>query len=167
MSKRNMEFLQMIRKIADYQFGKGAGDKLFPDKVSFTISKKTGRIRQVRHEERLIATLNPTTGLLNLTIDGAERLVMGNKVRSGWVKIQDEVASYIEKGSDVFAKHVVDVDEEIRPMEEVIVLNSRNEVIAVGRAMLSGIEMRDFTKGVAVRVRRGRSEKTKKGKDTK
>jgi len=167
MSTKIMEFLQKIRKIADYQFGKGAGDKLFPDKISFTISKKTGRIKQVRHEGRPIATLNPTSGLFNLTIEGAKRLAVGNEVKSRWVKIRDEVASFIENGSDVFAKHVVDVDEEIRPMEEVIVFNSRNEVIAVGRAVLSGIEMHDFTKGVAVKVRRGRSEKTKKEKDTK
>ena len=78
--------------------------------------------------------------------------------------MQDEVASFIENGGDVFAKHVIDADEEIRPMEEVIILNSRNEVIAVGRALLSGIEMHEFTRGVAVKVRRGRSEKTKKEK---
>ena len=50
-------------------------------------------------------------------------------------------------------------------MEEVIVFNSNNEVIAVGRAVLSGIEMRDFTRGVAVKVRRGRLEKIKKKRD--
>lgn len=167
MSTRETEFLQTVRKIADYQFGKGTGDKLFSDKVSFTVSKKTGRIRQIRLEGILIATLNPTSGLLNLTIEGAKRLADENKVKSGWVKIQDEVASFIENGGDVFAKHVTDADGEIRPMEEVIILNSRNEVIAVGRALLSGIEMHEFKRGVAIKVRRGRSGKTKKEKDTK
>ena len=65
MSIKEMEFLQKIRKIADYQFGKGAGDKLFPDKVSLTISKKTGRVRQIRYEGELIATLNPASGLFS------------------------------------------------------------------------------------------------------
>jgi len=163
----DMDLLQAVRKIADYQFGKGAGKKLFPDEVSFTISKKTGRIKQIHYEGELIATLNPTSGLLCLTVEGAKRLATKDEVKPGWVKIRDEVASFVENGSDVFAKHVVDADEEIRPMEEVIVLNSSNEVIAVGKAVLSGIEMRLFTKGVAVRVRRGRSEKTKKEKDAK
>jgi len=165
MPMRDEETLQAVRKIADYQFGKDAGKKLFPDKVSFTISKKTGRVRQIRYEEKLIATLNPTSGLLSLTIEGAKRLAAGNGAKSGWVKVQDEAAQFIENGSDVFAKHVVDADEEIRPMEEVIVFNSNNEVIAVGRAVLSGIEMRDFTRGVAVKVRRGRLEKIKKKRD--
>ena len=164
---RCMELLQVIRKIADYQFGKGAGDKLFPDKVSLTISKKTGRVRQIRYEGELIATLNPTSGLFSLTIEGAKMLATGSGAKPRWVKVQDEAARFIEDGSDVFAKHVVDIDEEIRPMEEVVVFNSSNEIIAVGKAVLSGAEMRDFTRGVAVRVRRGRSEKTKKEKDTR
>ena len=167
MPRRNEDLLQTVRKIADYQFGKGAGHKLFPDSVSFTISKKTGRVRQILHEGKLIATLNPLSGLLNLTIEGAKKLAVEGKVKPRWVKVQDGVASFIENGSDVFAKHVVEADEEIRPMEEVIVFNSRNEVIAVGKAVLSGTEMLDFKKGVAVKIRRGRSEKAKKEKDTK
>jgi len=167
MSTKDVELLQAVRKIADYQFGKGAGVKLFPDKVNFTISKKTGRVRHVLYGGKLLATLSPLSGLFNLTIEGAKRLAAGKGVKPRWVKIQDGVASFIENGGDVFARHVADVDEETRPMEEVIVINSCDEVIAVGKAVLSGIEMRGFTKGVAVRVRRGRSEKAKKEKDTK
>jgi len=167
MPMKAMELLQMVRKIADYQFGKGAGKKLFPENVSFTISKKTGRIKQIWYEKELIATLNPTFGLFCLTVEGAKRLAAGNGVKSEWVKIQDEVVSFVENGGNVFAKHVVDADEEIRPMEEVVVLNSSNEVIAVGKSVLSGIEMRSFTKGVAVKIRRGRSEKAKKERDAK
>ena len=166
MSIKDLDLLQVVRKIADYQFGKGVGDRLFPDDAVFIVSKKTGRIRQVLHKGKLLATLNPS-GLINLTIKGAKRLAAGGAVKLRWVKVQDDVASFIEDGSDVFARHVVDLDEEIRPMEEVIVFDSNNEIIAVGKAVLSGIEIHDFTRGIAVKVRRGRSEKTKKGKDTK
>jgi len=47
-------------------------------------------------------------------------------------------------------------------MEEVIVLNSKRRVVAVGKAALSGAEMKSFSKGVAVKVRRGRLGKAKK-----
>jgi predicted RNA-binding protein (TIGR00451 family) len=159
--------LRAIRKVADYQFGKGAGERLFPDDVRITFSKKTGRIRQILHGEELIAALNPNSGLLNLSIEGARRLARGGSAGLRWVKVQDGVSSFIENGSDVFAKHVVDADYEIRPMDEVIVFNSRNEVIAVGKAVLSGAEMLEFNKGVAVKVRKGISEKTKKEKGAK
>jgi archaeosine-15-forming tRNA-guanine transglycosylase len=47
-------------------------------------------------------------------------------------------------------------------MEEIIILNGKQRVIAVGKAVLSGDEMKAFKRGVAVKVRRGNLEKVKK-----
>lgn len=77
-----------------------------------------------------------------------------------WVKIQEEAEPFVVGGRSVFAKHVIDADEEIRPQEEVIVVNEKGEVLAVGRAILSGREMKTFRRGVAVRVRRGVAEES-------
>jgi predicted RNA-binding protein (TIGR00451 family) len=52
----------------------------------------------------------------------------------------------------------VEADDEIRRKDEVIVLNESEEVLAVGRAGLSGEEMKAFKTGVAVKVRRGSLE---------
>jgi predicted RNA-binding protein (TIGR00451 family) len=154
--------LRKIRVVADYQFGKGVGKSLFPKDVTITISKRTKKIRHVYMEDLLLATLKPTDSLFSLTIDGARKLVCCIKPLRLWVQVQDDVAFYIEKGGDVFAKHVTDADKEIRPMEEVIVLNGKQTVIAVGKAVLSGDEMKAFKKGVAVKVRRGHLGKVKK-----
>jgi len=162
---RKRRLLEIIRKTADYQFGLGAGEILFPEDVDLVVSKRTGRVRQILLNGVLIATLNPSSGLLNLTIEGAERLCSNGEFRMRWVKVGDEASHFVEEGRDVFARHVIDADRDIRPFEEVIVLNSHGEIIAVGRALLSGSEMLEFKRGVAVRVRRGRMEKTKKGKD--
>jgi 7-cyano-7-deazaguanine tRNA-ribosyltransferase len=51
--------------------------------------------------------------------------------------------------------HVLKADGEIRPKDEVIVVNEGGEVLAVGRTILSGEEMTAFKTGVAVKVRRG------------
>ncbi len=77
-----------------------------------------------------------------------------------WVKLEDFAEPFVAKGRSAFAKHVIDVDLEIRPQEEVIVISQKNEVLAVGRALLSGTEMKAFNKGIAVRVRRGVAEKS-------
>jgi len=165
MSKRSSDVLRKIRRVADYQFGRGVGVRLFPDNVTAVFSKKTGKIKYIYLDGKLLATLKPTDGLFSLSIEGAKRL--GEmEPRRLWVQVQDEAAAFVEKGSDVFAKHVVNVDEEIRPKEEVVILNGKNRVIAVGKAMLSGREMRDFKRGVAVRVRKGDREKIKKEKET-
>ncbi len=162
MSEKKCEMLCKIKAIADYQFGKGAGESLFPEEVSVIISKRTKRIRHVYLDNKLLVTLRPTVGLFSLTIEGARRLACSMKPLRQWVQVQDDVASFIEKGGDVFAKHVTDNDNEIRPMEEIIILDGKQRVIAVGKAVLSGDEMKAFKKGVAVKVRRGDLEKVKK-----
>jgi archaeosine-15-forming tRNA-guanine transglycosylase len=55
----------------------------------------------------------------------------------------------------VFAKHVLGADPALRPDEETIVTVPSGEVIAVGKALLTGKEMLGFKRGVAVRVRKG------------
>lgn len=148
--------LERIRKIADYQFGKGVGEVLFPDNVEISFSKRTGRIRYIYLDGKLLATLNPITGLFALTIEGARRVLM--KARRLWVKISDDSAPFVEGGGDVFAKYVIESDENIHPGDEVIVIDQEGNVIAVGRAVLSGAEMKAFRRGIAVKVRRGRRE---------
>jgi predicted RNA-binding protein (TIGR00451 family) len=156
----NVEALQKIRSVADYQFGKGVGARLFPDTVKIVYSKNTGKIRHIHLGEELLATLRPTTGMFILTIAGAQRMAHEVNPPRLWVKVEDYAEPFVAKGRSAFAKHVTDSDPEIRPMNEVSVINSKNEVLAVGRALLSGTEMKAFSKGVAVRVRRGVAEKS-------
>lgn len=155
-----MNALEKIRSVADYQFGRDAGKKLFPDNVRVVYSKNTGKIRHIHLGEELLATLRPTTGIFVLTLAGAKRLVREVKPLLCWVKVHDDAEPFVSKGRSAFAKHVIDADEEIRPNEEVIVVNRENEVLAVGRALLSGKEMKEFNRGMAVRVRRGVAEKS-------
>jgi len=155
--------LLRIRKTADYQFGKTFGETLFPSAVTITFSRKTGRIRHIFYKGKLLATLRPTDGMFSLTIRGAKRIVAKVKPLRQWVKVRRDVASFIAEGKSVFAKHVVDADDGIRPMAEVIVLGENGRVLAVGRAVLSGEEMKVFKRGVAVRVRRGIKEEGEEG----
>ena len=155
-----MDALEKIRSVADYQFGRDAGKKLFPDDVRVVYSKNTGKIRHIHLGEELLATLRPTTGFFVLTLAGAKRLIREVKPLRCWVKVHDDAEPFVKKGRSAFAKHVTDADEEIRPNEEVIVINRKDEVLAVGRALLSGKEMKEFSRGMAVRVRRGVAEKS-------
>lgn len=147
-----------IRAVADIQFGKGCGKILFPeDDITVTRSKKTGKVKNIYHNGKLIATLRPKDGFLALGIEGAKRLV--NFLRDRYiVVVKDEVTEFIKKGRNLFSKHVLKCDQEIRPGEEVIVIDSRGNVIGVGRAILSGKEMKHFKNGVAVKIRSGIDE---------
>ncbi|MBS7615932.1 pseudouridine synthase [Candidatus Bathyarchaeota archaeon] len=144
-----------IRSVADYQFGKGVGEKLFPENVKIAYSKRTGRIRYVYLDKKRLATLRPTDGFFSLSIEGAKRIVENHAQARCLVVIKNDVAKFVADGGDVFAVHVVRADSEIRPRDEVIVVNENGGVLAVGRAVLSGEEMTAFKSGVAVKVRHG------------
>ena len=150
--------LQKIRAIADYQFGRGLGKILFSEGVRIVCSKRTGRIRHVYSGKKLLGTLRPTDGFFSLSVEGGRRLAAANPKRL-WVRVQTNVADFVARGRSVFAKHVVDCDEEIRPEEEVVVVDEDGDILAVGRAVLTGTEMKAFESGVAVRVRSGVAEK--------
>ncbi len=147
-----------VRSVADYQFGKGVGEKLFPENVEIAYSKRTGRIRYIYLNGKRLATLRPTDGLFSLSVEGAKRIIENSVPAKCLVTVKEEVSKFVAEGGDVFAVHVVKADSEIRPKDEVIVVNGKGEVLAVGRAVLSGEEMTAFKSGVAVKVRRGSVE---------
>ena len=144
--------LKLIRAIADYQFGKGAGRALFPETCKFIMSS-TGRIRQIVDGDMRIATIKPETGLLTISVEGARRLHRLFPYPKLRVVVMNEVSEFIAEGRSVFAKHVVDVDDEIRPNDEVIVVNEEDELLATGKAVLSAKEMLEMRRGVAVSIR--------------
>ena len=152
--------LTRIRSTADYQFGKGVGAKLFPENVDIEYSKATGRIRYVYLNGIRLATLRPTDGLLSLSITAAQTIAENRDSAKCFVTVQNDVSKYIADGGDVFAVHIVAVDEEVRTKDEVIILDETNRVLAVGRALLSADEMLAFKIGVAVKVRRGSAKES-------
>jgi len=147
--------LQRIWSVADFQFGRGVGHLLFPRKVKIEYSRRTGRIRYVYLNGIRLATMRPTDGLFSLSLVGAKRLA-GHPGKAKCIAIvKSSVAEFVAAGGDVFAVHMLYADEDIRAKDEVIVVDENNNVLAVGRAMLSSEEMTSFKRGVAVKVRRG------------
>jgi predicted RNA-binding protein (TIGR00451 family) len=147
--------LGKVRSIADYQFGLGVGEKLFPDNIQIEYSKRTGRIRYINLNGERLATLRPTDGLYSLSIKAAKFIAENTPFAKCFVTVQTAVSKFIVDGGDVFAVHVVAVNQEIHVKDEVIVLDEQKKVLAVGRAMLSSVEMKAFKTGVAVKVRHG------------
>ena len=99
--------------------------------------------REIQDEmKRQLAATTPN-GTIALSLAGAKRLEpLGHYV----VNIGD----FLPKGS-LLAPGVVDADEQIRPGDEVIVAGK--EAFGVGRARMSGWEMKASRRGVAVEIR--------------
>ncbi len=72
--------------------------------------------------------------------------------------VQSDVAEFVRSGGDVFSKHIVHADENLRPGDEALVTDEKGALVGVGKAVLSGKDMRFFKRGVAVRIRKGTGE---------
>ncbi|MEM2122674.1 MAG: PUA domain-containing protein, partial [Candidatus Bathyarchaeia archaeon] len=159
--------LRKIRMIADYQLGGGGGEALFPSQgLKITCSRSTGRIRHIYLNDRLIATLRPKDGMLALTIHGGEQLLKKVPVDElPVVIVRSDVAQFIRDGKNLFCKHLVSVSPEIRPGDEVIVLDEDHRLVALGKAFLGADEMKAFKTGIAVKTRWGASESLRRNRN--
>jgi archaeosine-15-forming tRNA-guanine transglycosylase len=52
----------------------------------------------------------------------------------------------------------VHCDDRLHPSEDVAVINERGELLAVGKSVVSGKTMKQFKRGVAIKIREGASE---------
>jgi 7-cyano-7-deazaguanine tRNA-ribosyltransferase len=139
-----------LRAIADYQFGTGAGEALMEGAEAKWA--RTGRIRSIYSGSELISTLRASDGFLTLTPAGAERLLKLPSPRNRVIVIDDAV-EFVKDGKSLFAGFVKESDPEIRPYQEVVVVDGKDEFLGTGRALLNSGEMQSFKKGVAVKIR--------------
>ncbi|MFW6384431.1 MAG: PUA domain-containing protein [Halodesulfurarchaeum sp.] len=144
-----------LRTIADYQFGRGAGDALFPpDEDRMVRHSSSGRPRQIIAEGGRLVTFG-TDGRFTLGLAGGRRLQSALPTPAYRVIVGDESEPFVRDGKNVFAKFVQQVGDEVRAGDEVLVEHVGGDLIAVGRAELSAAGMQDFETGMAVAVRDG------------
>ena len=146
--------LPRVRRIADFQFGRGAGLALFPDDVTFSYSN-TKRVRFVNLGKERLVTVRANDGRLTLAYAGAKRLHAFFPAPRGRVTVIDDAVPFVADGKNAMAKHVTACDENILAEDEVFVVDKDDNLIATGMAMLSGCEMVGFNYGTAVKTRQG------------
>ena len=149
-SKREREH-NTVRAVADVLIGDGAGDELF-DEIRTTgrypkLQVRTGDDTGGRDGEpgEQLATMVPQYGTLSFTLAGARRWVESDAPTR-----RVDIDGFVPQGS-VLAPGVIDADEGIRVGDEVVIEGPR--AFAVGRAEMTGPEMAESTRGIAVAVR--------------
>jgi uncharacterized protein with predicted RNA binding PUA domain len=143
---------QKIATNIDAIFGGNISSYVPVDKFDFTFSRRTGRIKNIMLDNSLVATLR-TDGGLALTIFGAKLLLQSPNFKENCVTVSNDVSEFISNGKSVFCKHVVSCGNNVRVGSDVAILDEDGNTIAVGRAVLSAKMIREFKRGVAVKVR--------------
>jgi archaeosine synthase len=139
---RDERYRNTVLAIADYQFGLGAGEALFG---KANVQGRYPKLRVFDETNEQLAALVPEYGLFALSIAGARRWVE-SEISENSVEIDD----FVPHGS-VLAPGVKSASASIRVGDEVVIRGPR--AFGVGRAVMSGLEMRESTRGIAVDVR--------------
>ncbi|HET8847270.1 MAG TPA: PUA domain-containing protein [Nitrososphaeraceae archaeon] len=137
----------------DALFGKGVCSVL-PKEISFTYSRKTGKIKSFETNGKLIGTLRSDGGIA-LTILGASILMKSSEFRQNCIIPIHDALPFVSEGRSLFCKHVEWFGSNINIGSEVVVIDKKEDVLAVGKSVASQSQLRGRIGDVAVKVREG------------
>jgi len=143
--------IERLKLVADYQFGASAGNALFEGDVKLVKSKTTNRVRNVYNRNEHILSLG-NDGFFKLKYAGGKILYNNFPEPKLRIYVCDESVEYVKKGYNVFAKFVIKADSELRPYDEVIIVDKNDNFINTGKCILNGEEMLAFKVGIAAKV---------------
>lgn len=111
---------------------------------------RRGRIKYVYWGGERLLTRRPTDGLFTLSI-AAGRIVAANSRPPRFRVIVER--GYRPLGS-VLARNLIDIDEDLRPGDEVIIVDPEDKLIGVGRLRLPPVIAKSAQMGEVARVRK-------------
>jgi 7-cyano-7-deazaguanine tRNA-ribosyltransferase len=144
-----------VRATAEVQFGRAAAGALLDGRVELVLSPNTGRVRNVLVGGEHVLSLRARDGRLTLKLAGARRVLPAVPPPGLRVVVDADSAEFAGQGRNVFTRFVKDCDPDLRPQDEVVVVDERDRLVACGRALMVREEMRAFRRGMAVHVREG------------
>ncbi|MFW9924652.1 MAG: tRNA-guanine transglycosylase [Candidatus Thorarchaeota archaeon] len=135
---------EKVRAIADFQFGPPLGEELFPNKV--VLKGKVPMPFKILQNNKQLGVIHPSSGKLTISMENADILARKKKY---YVTFEGEKL----EGSTLFAVGIIDADEDIRPSDEVVIVDKNFNLLGVGQALLSGYDMKLLSSGSAVKIR--------------
>ncbi|ADI32640.1 PUA domain-containing protein [Staphylothermus hellenicus] len=151
----SVEELEELRTIADLEF-RGVGRQLIPDDIVLVISPSTMKIRYLLFNNEIYLSLRAGDYRFILHVPAGRVL---NKILPHphlRIYVNSRYSGFIASGGNVFCKHVVMADPNIKPGDEVLVVDSDSyKLLGVGRAIKPGWEITYYRWGEAVRIREG------------
>ncbi len=133
--------IETVRSMLKFQFGKEVADKIM-DENTYVIGKFP--FWKIMRDKVQIAMMSEGRGVFSFTAEGSEVLA---ELGCNIVEMVD-----FELKGNLFAVGVTSADSGIRIGDEAVVM-CNGEVRGVGVAMMSGKEMCDLKRGIAVKIR--------------
>jgi len=126
---------------------------LFKGKIDIAKSKKTHKIRNIHCDGKHVLSMRAGDGFFTLKIEGAKLLHKYFSYPNLRVIVEKDAVPFVKDGKSVFAKFVEDCDPNLRPFDECLIVDEKDNLLAVGRCILNRLEMLSFNYGMAVKSR--------------
>ncbi len=123
------------------------GDKFYESiegELSLKRSKRTGMPREILLNGESIGSIRSSDGMYVPNLKGASLILKYTSPPKMRVIVKGAFSKAVAKGTTVFVKFVKDLDPEIRPKSEVVVVSEKDELLATGRAILPASEYKDY-----------------------
>ncbi len=149
--------LQLIRKAIDDDYGHGIGSKIIPNNKVIMLNKITGidAANEVIVDGKVIGIImydiQKWKWQFIPKIEGARRIHKYNGKK--WIKVDEEAAKRISNKMNVLSVGVTDLDDSICKGDYVYIVTPNDEVIAVGKARGSCMEIKGGSINIAVKTK--------------
>ncbi len=148
--------VDMIRGLADRDYGEGAGLALLPEGHVVILSKAPAldRMDEVIVDGVIVASARYDMGSgwkLILRMQGALRIA--KIATKGFVICDPGAIKFVQESKNLMAPGVADAYPDIKEGDEVLVLSPEREIVSTGMAKMTGPQMVESDKGVAVKTR--------------
>jgi archaeosine synthase len=152
-NKKNHDLLsneeQLIRSIADFQFGPGSGKKLIGTTARFIYSRNE-RFREIHGFESYgkisLGKFSRDNGQIKLNLNGGERLASNS---NNILVLKADIT-----GSTIFRPAVGKLDENLVSGDEVIILDSSENYFGVGQMVVNAKTALKLRRGAVVKIRK-------------
>ncbi|MCQ2078851.1 MAG: tRNA guanosine(15) transglycosylase TgtA [archaeon] len=150
--------IRRAKAVARYQFGLEAADALFRGTIELRKSKKTGKIRNVISDGEHVLSMRAGDGMYTLRMEGAKRIIASVPAPHMRMAVTDDSVPFVSQGRNAMCQFTTACDENLVPMDEVIVVDKNDTPVATGRMLLVANEIFNMKKGIAVKIRSGSDE---------
>ncbi len=133
-----------IQKVADYQFGIGIGEAMFPE--IYSLKGRPPLPFKILRQNQQHGVIHYSTGKLTLSMKNGGILA---KKKKYFVMFEGEKL----EGSTLFAVGVKKADPEIRPSDEIVIVDKNHALLGVGHALISGRDMETVRFGAVAKIK--------------
>ena len=153
--------IELIRSIAEKQFGEGTGKALIPEGHAVLLNKAPSldRMDEIIIDGRSIASLRFDLGKGWILINRMQSAMrIAKTATKGYVVCDPSAVKFVQESKNLMAPGVIGASPDVMPGDEVIIVTEDRQAVGTGTAKMTAEEMIKADHGMAVRTKRVKPE---------